>query len=41
MKESNAVSTPVDCWIKLSRFDEGSNVDAIYFKSLVGNLRYL
>ena len=41
MEESNAVSTPVDCGIKLSRYDEGSNVDATYFKSLVGSLRYL
>ena len=41
MEESNVVSTPVDCGIKLSRYDEGSNVDATYFKSLVGSLRYL
>ena len=41
MKKSNAVSTLVDCEIKLSRYDEGSNVDATYFKSLVGTLRYL
>jgi len=41
MEESNAVSTLVDCGIKLSRYNEGSNVDATYFKSLVGSLHYL
>ena len=41
MEESNAISTPVDCGIKLSRYDEKSNANAIYFKSLMGSLRYL
>jgi len=41
MKESNAVSTPVDCGIKLSSYDKGSIIDATYFKSLVGTLLYL
>ena len=41
MKKCNPVSTPVDCDIKLSKHDEGSNVDPTYFKSLVGSLRYL
>ena len=41
MEESNAVSTPVDCGIKLSRYNKGSNVDATYFKNMVGSLRYL
>ena len=41
MEKRNAVSIPVDCGIKLSRYDEGSNVDATYFKSLVGSLCYL
>ena len=41
MEESNAISTPVDYGIKLSRYNEGSNIDATYFKSLVGSLCYL
>ena len=41
MEENNAVNTPVDCGIKLSRYDETSNVDATYSKSQVGSLRYL
>jgi len=41
IEESNAVNTSVDCEIKLSRYNEGSNVDVTYFKSLVGSLRYL
>jgi len=40
MNESNTVIIPVDCEIKLSRYDEGSNVDATYVKSLVESLRY-
>ena len=32
MEENNAVNTPVDCGIKLSRYDEASNVDATYSK---------
>ena len=41
MEESNVVSTPVNCGIILSRYDEGSNIDATYFKSLVGSLCFL
>ena len=33
IEESNAVSTPIDCRIKLSRYYEGSNVDPLISKS--------
>ena len=33
MEESNSVGIPVDCRIKLSRHDEGSNIDATYSKA--------
>ena len=41
MNESDPVSTLVDFGSKLTKEDEGSNVDATYFRSLVGSLRYL
>ena len=40
MEKYNPVSTPVDCAIKLSTHDEGSNVDPTYFKSLVGSIHH-
>jgi hypothetical protein len=35
------ISTPVECGLKLSKFDGAEKVDATNFKSLVGSLRYL
>ena len=41
MDDSNPVSTPIECGVKLSKHDEGGKVDPTLFKSLVGSLRYL
>ncbi|XP_070045497.1 uncharacterized mitochondrial protein AtMg00810-like [Nicotiana tomentosiformis] len=41
MLDCNPVNTPMESGTKLSKFDEGENVDHIFFKSLVGSLRYL
>ena len=41
MDDSNTVSTPMECGIKLSNHEEGEKVDPTLFKSLVGSLRYL
>ena len=41
MDDCNPVSTPVECGVKMSKYDEGERVDATLFKSLVGSLRYL
>jgi len=41
MLDCNSVNTPMDSGTKLSKFDEGEKVDPIFFKSLVGSLRYL
>ncbi|KAK2966107.1 hypothetical protein RJ640_001521 [Escallonia rubra] len=41
MDDSNLVSTPVECGVKLSKKDVGEKVDPTFFKSLVGSLRYL
>ncbi|KAG6485688.1 hypothetical protein ZIOFF_054252 [Zingiber officinale] len=38
---SKPINTPVKCDVKLSKYDEGEKVDPIFFKSLVGSLRYL
>lgn len=41
MEDSKPVSTPMECKIKLSKHEEGDNVDQNFFKSLVGSLCYL
>ncbi|XP_020577796.1 uncharacterized protein LOC110022962 [Phalaenopsis equestris] len=41
MENSQSIKTPVECGVKLSQFDEGKRIDPIFFKSLVGSLRYL
>ena len=41
MINSNLVSTPVECGVKLSKHDDEENVNLTFFKSLVGSLRYL
>ncbi|XP_019246551.1 PREDICTED: uncharacterized protein LOC109226211 [Nicotiana attenuata] len=41
MLDCNSVNTPMESGTKLSKFDEGEKVDPIFFKSLVGSLRYL
>ena len=41
MENCQAVSTPIECGSKLSKFEESEKVDPTYFKSLVGSLRYL
>ncbi|KAL8127989.1 hypothetical protein AgCh_014785 [Apium graveolens] len=37
MENCQAVSTPIECGTKLSKFEECEKVDPTYFKSLVGN----
>ncbi|KAG7565068.1 Zinc finger CCHC-type superfamily [Arabidopsis suecica] len=41
MDDSNPVTTPMECGIKLSKNEEGEGMDPTTFKSLVGSLRYL
>lgn len=41
MSECNPCQTPMEPRLKLSKNDEGSLVDATYYRSVVGNLRYL
>ncbi|XP_070033051.1 uncharacterized mitochondrial protein AtMg00810-like [Nicotiana tomentosiformis] len=41
MLNFNPVKTPMESGTKLSKFDEGENVDLTFFKSLMGSLRYL
>ena len=41
MEKSKLVSTPVEERLKLMRKDKGRAVDPIYYKSLIGSLRYL
>ncbi|KAA0039327.1 reverse transcriptase [Cucumis melo var. makuwa] len=41
MINSKLVTTPIEIGTKLSKYEEGDDVDPSYFKSLVGNLRYL
>ena len=41
MEDCNPVSTPVESGTNLSRYDEGTEVDATVYRSLVGCLRYL
>jgi hypothetical protein len=41
MLDCKLVSTPIECGVKLSRHNEEMKVNPIFFKSLVGRLRYL
>ena len=41
MMNSKPVATPIETGTKLSKHEEGDDVDPSYFKSLVGSLRYL
>ncbi|KAL0549913.1 hypothetical protein IC582_014408 [Cucumis melo] len=41
MMSSKSVATPIETRTKLSKHEEGDDVDPSYFKSLVGSLRYL
>ncbi|KAG6466231.1 hypothetical protein ZIOFF_075949 [Zingiber officinale] len=41
MDNSKSINTPVECGVKLSKYDEEEKVDLTFFKSLVGSLRYL
>ena len=41
MMNSKSVATPIETGTKLSKHEEGDDVDPSYFKSLVGSLRYL
>lgn len=41
MLNYNPINTPIECGIKLSKFDEGYKNDSIIFKSFVGSLRYM
>ena len=41
MLNSNPVSTPVECGVKLSMHDNEEKVNPIFFNNLVGSMRYL
>jgi len=41
MDSCKPIGTPMECKMKLSKFDEAERVDATNFKSLVGSLQYL
>lgn len=41
MEDCKPISIPIDCGVKLSKFDEGKMMDPTLYKSLVGSLRYL
>ncbi|KAH9672528.1 hypothetical protein KPL70_017763 [Citrus sinensis] len=41
MNDYKPISTPVECRVKLSKHDEGEDINPTFFKSLVGSLRYL
>ncbi|KAL0561666.1 hypothetical protein IC582_002106 [Cucumis melo] len=41
MMSSKPIATPIEIETKLSKHEEGDDVDSSYFKSLVGSLRYL
>jgi len=41
MLNSNLVSTPIECGVKLSKHNDEEKVNPTFFKSLVGSLRYL
>ncbi|KAH9706546.1 hypothetical protein KPL70_012251 [Citrus sinensis] len=39
MNDCKPISTPVECGVKLSKHDEGEDIDPTFFKSLVESLR--
>ncbi|KAL2251280.1 UNVERIFIED_CONTAM: Retrovirus-related Pol polyprotein from transposon RE1 [Sesamum indicum] len=41
MENCKPVSTPVECGVKLSFYEDGEKIDPIFFKSLTGSLIYL
>jgi Reverse transcriptase (RNA-dependent DNA polymerase) len=41
MENCNPIATPMELGTKLSRYDEGDEVDANLYRSLIGSLRYL
>ncbi|XP_038887044.1 secreted RxLR effector protein 161-like [Benincasa hispida] len=41
MNDANPVGTPMECGVKITKQDGEEKVNSIYFKSLVGSLRYL
>ena len=41
MEDCKPISTPTDCRVKLSKFEECKMMDPTLYKSLVGSLRYL
>ncbi|KAH9650220.1 hypothetical protein KPL70_026283 [Citrus sinensis] len=41
MNDCKTISMPVECGVKLSKHDEGKDIDPTFFKSLVGSIRYL
>ena len=41
MQNCKPVSTPIDCGMKLSKFDEGEKVDPTLYRTLIGSLTYL
>ncbi|XP_070024234.1 uncharacterized mitochondrial protein AtMg00810-like [Nicotiana sylvestris] len=41
MENCNPVSTPVEYGVKISKHGDGDRVNPIFFKSLIGSLRYL
>ncbi|CAM8934341.1 unnamed protein product [Rhodiola kirilowii] len=41
MTNCNAVSTPVDCGLKLTKDPEGEKVSSTFFKQMVGSLMYV
>ncbi|KAH9750942.1 hypothetical protein KPL71_014085 [Citrus sinensis] len=41
MNDCKPISTPVECRVKLSKYDGGKDIDLTFFKSLVGSLCYL
>ncbi|XP_028110771.1 uncharacterized protein LOC114309257 [Camellia sinensis] len=41
MIDCKPINTPVECGVKLTKHEDGENVDATLFKSLVRSLRYL
>ncbi|XP_019259248.1 PREDICTED: uncharacterized protein LOC109237396 [Nicotiana attenuata] len=41
MENCNPVSTPVECEAKIFKHGDGDRVNPIFFKSLIGSLRYL
>ena len=41
MENCKPVNTPMECEVKLSKFDEGKKVNQTLFKQLIGSLQYL